>query len=215
METMKRSIFKFTIFVFLIVACFLIFDNLSFEILKNYIESHSKFSAVIYILSWIILPIFMFPAAILALLGGAFFGVAEGLVLTMIGVGINSVIMYFMGKFLGKDFLANFFDISKFKTSYIKDEFFTIFLLRLIPIIPYNAINYFAGAFAFRFWRFFWGSFFGKVLSSIVFLNLGVNASNVGTTQFWWAVFWVFVLVLVSIVLKLFYAGIFKFVTKF
>ncbi|EOG7057942.1 hypothetical protein [Campylobacter fetus] len=52
-------------------------------------------------------------------------------------------------------------------------------------------------------------------MSSIVFLNLGVNASNVGTAQFWWAVFWVFVLVLVSIGLKLFYGRIFKFVTKF
>ncbi|CUU80788.1 TVP38/TMEM64 family inner membrane protein ydjZ [Campylobacter hyointestinalis subsp. hyointestinalis] len=206
----NKNIVKFCVLCTLCCICVIVYLNLDTETLRLYIEKQSKFSEIIYILLWIILPIFMFPAAVLAVVGGVFFGLFKGLVLTMIGVAINSVIMYFIGKYLGKDFLARFFDVSKFKKAYIKDEFFTIFLLRLIPLIPYNAINYFAGVFAFRFWRFFLGSFLGKIISSVVFLNLGLNVTDIGSTKFFWAVFWVFVLVILSVVLRFGYDKIYE-----
>lgn len=54
------------------------------------------------------------------------------------------------------------------------------------------------------------GSFLGKIISSVVFLNLGLNVTDIGSTKFFWAVFWVFVLVILSVVLRFGYDKIYE-----
>ncbi|WP_086237770.1 TVP38/TMEM64 family protein [Campylobacter porcelli] len=173
------------LFIVFITLCVVILSSLNQQILTNFISQYSQFSLIIYTGFWIVLPIFLFPAGILAIGGGAIFGFWEALVCTMIGVGINSAIMYIIARYFSKAFNANKFEIIKNK--FCKDEFTLILLLRLIPIVPYNAVNYMAGAFGFNFVKFIIAGVLGKLISAVLFINLGNNIANYKSYEFWLA----------------------------
>ncbi|MEE3744504.1 TVP38/TMEM64 family protein [Campylobacter porcelli] len=173
------------LFIVFITLCVVILSSLNQQILTNFISQYSQFSLIIYTGFWIVLPIFLFPAGILAIGGGAIFGFWEALFCTMIGVGINSAIMYIIARYFSKAFNANKFEIIKNK--FCKDEFTLILLLRLIPIVPYNAVNYMAGAFGFNFVKFIIAGVLGKLISAVLFINLGSNITNYKSYEFWLA----------------------------
>lgn len=176
---------RLILFIFFIIFCVVILSSLNQQNLSEFMSYYGEFGWAIYIGFWVILPIFLFPAGILAIGGGAIFGFWEALFCTMIGVGINSAIMYIIARYFSKAFNANKFEIIKNK--FCKDEFTLILLLRLIPIVPYNAVNYMAGAFGFNFVKFIIAGVLGKLISAVLFINLGSNITNYKSHEFWLA----------------------------
>ena len=138
---------RLILFIFFIIFCVVILSSFNQQNLSEFMSDYGEFGWAIYIGFWVILPIFLFPAGILAIGGGAILGFWEALICAMIGVGINSAIMYFIARYF-----SGAFDTAKFervRNKFCKDEFSLIILLRLIPIVPYNVVNYMAGALRF------------------------------------------------------------------
>ena len=170
----------FGVFMF---CCVVILCSINQRDLINLMGEFSKFDWVIYIGCWAILPVFLFPAGVLALGGGVIFGFWEALSATMIGVGINSAIMYFIAYYFSSGFDRGKFE--QIRTKFCTDEFALVFLLRLIPLVPYNIVNYMAGVLGFNFVKFMAASVIGKLISAMLFINLGSNLTNWRDGEFW------------------------------
>ncbi|TWO27629.1 TVP38/TMEM64 family protein [Campylobacter lanienae] len=176
---------RLILFIFFIIFCVVILSSFNQQNLSEFMSDYGEFGWAIYIGFWVILPIFLFPAGILAIGGGAILGFWEALICAMIGVGINSAIMYFIARYF-----SGAFDTAKFeriKNKFCKDEFSLIILLRLIPIVPYNVVNYMAGALRFDFVKFIIAGVLGKFISALLFINLGSNIANYKSYEFWLA----------------------------
>lgn len=176
---------RLILFIFFIIFCVVILSSFNQQNLSEFMSDYGEFGWAIYIGFWVILPIFFFPAGILAIGGGAILGFWEALICAMIGVGINSAIMYFIARYF-----SGAFDTAKFeriKNKFCKDEFSLIILLRLIPIVPYNVVNYMAGALRFDFVKFIIAGVLGKFISAVLFINLGSNIANYKSYEFWLA----------------------------
>ncbi|WP_096029336.1 TVP38/TMEM64 family protein [Campylobacter lanienae] len=176
---------RLILFIFFIIFCVVILSSFNQQNLSEFMSDYGEFGWAIYIGFWVILPIFLFPAGILAIGGGAILGFWEALICAMIGVGINSAIMYFIARYF-----SGAFDTTKFervKNKFCKDEFSLIILLRLIPIVPYNVVNYMAGALRFDFVKFIIAGVLGKFISAVLFINLGSNIANYKSYEFWLA----------------------------
>lgn len=187
---------RLILFIFFIIFCVVILSSFNQQNLSEFMSYYGEFGWAIYIGFWVILPIFLFPAGILAIGGGAILGFWEALICAMIGVGINSAIMYFIARYF-----SGAFDTAKFeriKNKFCKDEFSLIILLRLIPIVPYNVVNYMAGAFGFNFVKFIIAGVLGKLISAVLFINLGSNIANYKSYEFWLALTLVVVMGLVA-----------------
>ena len=82
-------------------------------------------------------------------------GVAIGTTVVFIGASIGSILSFILGRYLLRDCVSKWLDrYSLFKAvdKTMEKKGFRIFcLLRLSPIIPYNALNYIAGATAVSF----------------------------------------------------------------
>ena len=172
---------KIILFTLFIGCCVVVLSSVNEQNLMNLIGEFGEFGWVIYIGCWVVLPIFLFPAGVLALGGGAIFGFWEALGGTMIGVGINSAIMYFIAYYFG----FNRVKFEQIRDKFCKDEFALVLLLRLIPLVPYNAVNYMAGAFRFNFVKFMVAGVVGKLISAVLFINLGSNLANWREFEFW------------------------------
>lgn len=187
----KKKIITLISVILMVVISYYIFKIFTPEKIRNIIQGYGKNASFIYILLFSILPIFFFPVPILAIAAGISFGLFEGVLYTMIGAMINSSIMFVMAKKFAKDKVVELFKTKISEKWYNKmiaieknNGFLIIFLLRLLPIAPYNVINYLSGLTEISFLRYSLATFLGIIPGTFVFLNVGDKAINVYSVEF-------------------------------
>lgn len=187
----KKKFISIISIILMIVITYYIFKIFTPERIRNIIQNYGKNASFIYILLFSILPIFFFPVPILAIAAGISFGLLEGVLYTIIGAMINSSIMFIMAKKFAKDKVIEIFKTKISKKWYDKlisieknNGFLIIFLMRLLPIAPYNVINYLSGLTEISFLKYSIATFLGIIPGTFVFLNVGDKAINIYSKEF-------------------------------
>lgn len=148
---------------------------------------------IVYMLLYAVGPSFLVPGAVMTIAGGLAFGTAWGSVYSLIGADVGAVVAFGAGRFLGRSFVEKFVG-DRFQTTLEKiarNGFQIILYLRIVPVIPYNALNLIAGASPITFKDYFWASMIGMVPGTILFAFLG--------DALWHPLSWRFVLALALI----------------
>lgn len=191
MEKNKKVMILLIILFSLIITYFIFFRGLTPEALRNYIDNFGYLAPLVYMLCFTLLPIAFFPVPVLALAAGLLFGFIPGTIYTMVGATLNSAIMFFMAKVLAKDAVTSLLQkkLPEKWSSFLvnlddKKGFGVIFILRLIPAIPYNLINYGAGLTSIKFSNYMLSTFLGILPGTLVFLNIGNQALNIHDPAF-------------------------------
>jgi uncharacterized membrane protein YdjX (TVP38/TMEM64 family) len=204
----KKLIFSMITLLILVITYFAFFRGLTPEILRNYIGGFGYLAPFIYILCFTILPIAFFPVPILALAAGLLFGFLPGTIYTLIGAVLNSAIMFLMAKVLAKDAVTNLLQrkLPENWSSFLFDldekrGFGIIFILRLIPAMPYNLINYGAGLTSIKFSSYMLATILGILPGTLVFLNIGNQALNVHNPAFIVSIILLILLTIFSLIL--------------
>lgn len=208
MKKNKKLIFSMITLLIFVITYFAFFRGLTPEILRNYIGGFGYLAPFIYILCFTILPIAFFPVPILALAAGLLFGFLPGTVYTLIGAVLNSAIMFLMAKVLAKDAVTNLLQrkLPENWSSFLFDldekrGFGIIFILRLIPAMPYNLINYGAGLTSIKFNNYMLATILGILPGTLVFLNIGNQALNVHNPSFIVSIILLILLTIFSLIL--------------
>ena len=203
---------KIAVIIAIAVASFFVIRNITLEEIKAWVLGHGGWAAVIYVATFVILPIFFFPVPVIVLAGGTIFGLFKGSLYTMIGVLINTPIMYFIGRFLLKDFVHKFVNNhmsaklrSALESTNQKVLSLVLFIIRLSPIFSYNLVNYISGVTEINFLPYILTTIAGVLPGVIVFINIGENVLNVGSKEFFISLSFLLLLVVISaIISKLF-----------
>ncbi len=92
------------------------------------------------------------PGSALTLAGGALYGLWPGLLLNWAGAMLGATLGYLLARRLGRDFVARRLRgrAAALDEGAGRHGFRTILLLRLIPLVPFTALNYAAGLSAVR-----------------------------------------------------------------
>lgn len=161
-----------------------------------------------YMALFAVLPAFFFPVAVLALAGGLLFGLWKGALYTFAGAIINCSLMFFLARHVGRDRIETLIwqKLSEQWQQRLqrlegREGFALLVLLRLIPAVPYNLINY-----AFGLTGMGWGSYIlasgiGIIPGTFAFINIGDKVLEIGSPDFWTAVGLLGVLLLVTALL--------------
>ena len=211
-EEKRMNYIKIAVIIAIAVASFFVIRNISLEEIKAWVLGHGAWAAVIYIATFVILPIFFFPVPVIVLAGGTIFGLFKGSLFTMIGVLINTPIMYFIGRFLLKDFVHKFVNNhmsaklrSALESTNQKVLSLVLFIIRLSPIFSYNLVNYISGVTEINFLPYILTTIAGVLPGVIVFINIGENVLKVGSKEFFISLSFLLLLVVISaIISKLF-----------
>lgn len=174
--------------------------------MQEFIQSFGVLAPIIYLLMFAILPIFFFPVPILAVAGGLVFGFFKGSLLTFLGACANCYIMFLISRKFGRDYVVKLlkkrmsekqhkriFGISEDKLM------ISLVILRLIPLVPYNLINYGFGLTSISTSKYMLASILGIIPGTIVFLNFGDKATNIWSIEFLISVFLVLLLIIISL----------------
>ncbi|MGN9161577.1 TVP38/TMEM64 family protein [Clostridium sulfidigenes] len=208
MKKNKKLTISMITLLILVITYFAFFRGLTPEILRNYIGGFGYLAPFIYILCFTILPIAFFPVPILALAAGLLFGFLPGTIYTLIGAVLNSAIMFLMAKVLAKDAVTNLLQrkLPENWSSFLfnldeKKGFGIIFILRLIPAMPYNLINYGAGLTSIKFSSYMLATILGILPGTLVFLNIGNQALNIHNPAFMVSIILLILLTIFSLIL--------------
>lgn len=200
---MKQTrLLKFAIIAAIIIVAAFLMQKIGVSELRELIGEHVLFAPMIYVLCFAILPIFLFPVPILAVVAGAVFGLFAGSLYTIIGAMINSVLMFYIARFLGFRAVSDFTQNSKSKILKTLGEpggkFSLILILRLMPLVPYNALNYACGVMNVSLRDYVVATFVGIVPATVIMVNLGEKALDMRSNGFIIACILMVVLVVLS-----------------
>ncbi len=130
---------------------------------------------LVYMMLYAVGPSFLVPGAVMTIAGGLAFGTLWGSVYSLIGADIGAMVAFGAGRFLGRGFVESVvgkrFDAMLARIA--KHGFQIILYLRMVPVIPYNALNLIAGASRITFRDYFWASVIGMIPGTILFAFLG------------------------------------------
>ncbi len=120
------------------------------------------------------------PAPALAMGAGYSFGILEGFLLTWLGALLGGVISFWISRWIGRDFVAGSERMQRLDRYVDEHGAITIFVLRLLPLVSFDAISYAAGLSSISFWRFFVATALGMLPGTLAFVYLGGASSSTG-----------------------------------
>jgi uncharacterized membrane protein YdjX (TVP38/TMEM64 family) len=144
-------------------------------LVKAQVIQWGAWGPVVYMLLYAVGPSFLVPGAVMTIAGGLAFGTWWGSVYSLIGGDIGALVAFAAGRFLGKSFVERLVG-ERFKSMLqriAKNGFQIILYLRMVPVIPYNALNLLAGASPITFHDYFWATMIGMIPGTILFAFLG------------------------------------------
>lgn len=162
------------------------------EQLQRALEGLGPLAAVGYIGLFTVLPAFFFPVAVLALAGGLLFGLLWGSVYTFIGAILNCTLMFVLSRYIGREKIRCLVQ-RKLPAQWQKrldglggkDGALLLVILRLIPAVPYNLINYAFGLTDMKLSTYLLFSAIGIIPGTLAFINIGDKALSPGSPDFW------------------------------
>jgi uncharacterized membrane protein YdjX (TVP38/TMEM64 family) len=143
---------RFIGFVFLIIAggvlSYLTLRrgmNLTSELFRDTILSLDLLGPVIYFSIFIIRPLFLIPSIMLFIAGGLAFGPLWGPLYASLGAVLGGSLGFWIARNMGHDFVMRKLKLGKGAIQKTSFNFYIVFFLSFLPVMPVTAINYGAG----------------------------------------------------------------------
>lgn len=163
--------------------------------LQQALQQTGGWAPALYIGLFILLPAFFFPVAVLALAGGLLFGLWWGSVYTFIGAVLNCALMFLLARYVGRSQVQRLVEQKlspqwqrRLQMADGKEGFLLLIILRLIPAVPYNLINYTFGLTGISFSSYLLASAIGIIPGTFAFINIGDKTLEAGSPSFWIAI---------------------------
>jgi uncharacterized membrane protein YdjX (TVP38/TMEM64 family) len=118
------------------------------EFVLGSIESHGPITArLIYVVVYVVGTAAFLPGTVLSFAGAVLFGAYEGTLYTWIGATIGATLAYLMARLLGRDFVERLFGgrFAAFDRRIREHGFTGLLIIRLVPLFPFNAVNFGSG----------------------------------------------------------------------
>lgn len=165
------------------------------EQIRELLSGLGSWAPLGYMAMFAVLPVFFFPVAVLALAGGVAFGLWQGALYTFIGAVVNCSVMFWTARYLGRQKIEALMEKRldmKWRQRLAKLEdregFVLLIVLRLIPVVPYNLINYTFGLTGMKYPAYIFASALGIIPGTFAFINIGDKSMDITSPGFWIAI---------------------------
>jgi uncharacterized membrane protein YdjX (TVP38/TMEM64 family)/Fe-S oxidoreductase len=143
--------------------------------LQNWISSYGLWAPLIFILLYSVAPALFLPGLPLTILGGVLFGPIWGVVYTITGATIGASIAFLIARYIGRDWISTKLSDSRWQkldADVAHQGWKVVAFTRLIPLFPFNLLNYAFGLTSIRFSHYCLTSFICMLPATIAFISL-------------------------------------------
>jgi uncharacterized membrane protein YdjX (TVP38/TMEM64 family) len=121
-------------------------------VLREFIAGYGIYAPVVYVVVYAVATMFAIPGAALTLTGGALFGPLVGTAATVVGASIGATGSFLIVRVFRRGTVQVESPTSRWRQVLAQYDarlahsgFVTVLLLRLMPLVPFNALNYALG----------------------------------------------------------------------
>lgn len=149
---MRKGTVKFVFLIaFIVVAVLLsrafgLGQYLAEERLREWVEGFGPWGPLVYILIYSIAPVFMAPGLPLTVAGGVLFGPFWGVVYVAIGSTIGALAAFLVARLMGREWVMGVIKssgrVAELDRKTKEEGWKIVAFTRLIPLFPYNFLNY-------------------------------------------------------------------------
>ncbi|MBE0558678.1 MAG: TVP38/TMEM64 family protein, partial [Proteobacteria bacterium] len=135
---------------------------------------------LLFMLVYAVAPALFLPSIPLSLAAGFFWGPLLGVVFAIIGATAGACVSFFLARYLLSDAVRKRFAAAQWQwleEKVVKHGWKAVAFVRLIPVFPFNVLNYLLGLTPIPFGQYLWSSFVFMLPACIAFVAFG---SSVG-----------------------------------
>ncbi|MBI4405220.1 MAG: dihydrolipoyl dehydrogenase [Deltaproteobacteria bacterium] len=151
-------------------------------ILASYYSAHPLKMVLLYFLVYVVSTALSVPGAlVLSIAAGAFFGFWLGLIIVSFASTIGATLAFLVSRFLLRNWMQDKFGqkLSGVNDGIKKEGVFYLFVLRLIPIIPFFLVNIAMGLTPIKTRAFFVVSQIGMLPATAAYVNAGTQLGQI------------------------------------
>jgi len=143
-----------------------------------------------------------FPGTPLTLLTGSLYGVWGGTIIASIGNIIGATLAFLLARYLFEDYtkkmIAKYPRINAYSERLKTRGLSTVLFLRLVPLFPFNAINFLLGVTPLPLRTYIVGSYFGMIPGTLLFVYLGGSLRNLSPLNITFGILGIMLLTLIG-----------------
>jgi uncharacterized membrane protein YdjX (TVP38/TMEM64 family) len=178
----KPSLIRPLIFLLLIglvvlMQYFHVEQYLDQERLRQFGASSGVLLPLIYLLVWMVAPLFM-PGLPITLAGGVLFGPVWGVIYVAIGSTLGAGLVFLVARYLARDWVAAKLAGTRLMTlddKVTRHGWKIVAITRLIPVFSYTLLNYAFGLTRISFWSYLIITFVCMLPATIAFVYFSSN----------------------------------------
>ena len=187
-----RKLPLITIIMVAVIGTYLLRDHLTFDALSQNRESLLAFrdnnyllTVLLFLGAYVAIVAFSLPGATIAsLTGGFLFGIFPGTLFNMIAAtlgatGIFLAARWGFGESLGQRIDASQGVVKKIKAGINENEWSMLFLMRLLPIVPFFMANLIPSFLGVPLYRFVVSTFLGIIPGAFIYTSVGAGLGEV------------------------------------
>lgn len=168
----------------------------STDSVKAVVEAAGVLGPIAFVALYVTLTVLLFPGAAMTAAGGVLFGAVGGTALAVVGATLGATASFLVGRRLGRRQVEEIAGrrIGDLDRRIERRGFLAVLYLRLVPLVPFNALNYAAGVSAVRRRDYVAATAIGIVPASFAYAALGSSLGDPTSPEFIGAVALVIVL---------------------
>ena len=149
-ENKKKNIIKLAFFAGVIIALILLIKTtgldqfLDKERLHSWIKGFGSWGPLVYILIYSITPSLFLPGLPVTIAGGLAFGPVYGTLFAIVGATIGACLAFLVARYFARSQVESLLEgkLKKIDEGVEKKGWIFVAITRLIPIFPFNLLNY-------------------------------------------------------------------------
>ena len=175
-----------------LIALFFMFDLGRYFSLAFIKEQQSNFAAlydarpvfitIVFFAVYVLITALSLPgAAIMTLAAGASFGLVWGTIVVSAASTLGATFAMLAARYLLRDSIESRFGtkLNEVNKGIEKEGGLYLFTLRLVPLIPFFALNLLMGLTKMKTWTFFWVSQLGMFAGTVAYVNAGTEIAKI------------------------------------
>lgn len=147
--------------------------------IQIYLESWGYWAPILFVALYVISTVAFIPGLLVTMMAGLVFGPWWGTLIVSIGSTIGATFAFIVARYIARENVENFLAkqswFSKFKGSVEENGFNFVIFVRLVPLFPFNGLNYACGLVPLKIKDYILGSMIGMLPGTFAYVYLGAT----------------------------------------
>lgn len=155
---------------------------------RGWVDSLGFWGPLVFALCYAVAVTALLPGSVLTASAGALFGLPLGAAVVLVGATAGAALSFGISRWLGRPAVARYTGsgrLARLDAYMSRRGFAAVLVLRLVPLFPFNVINYGAGVASVRFPSYMAATALGIIPGTLVYTGLGGALRDPGSPLLW------------------------------